>query len=392
MNIRRMTARGRLGRRPATLLVGTALGACVALAGCKKPAVAAAAPAAGVPVYVKQAEARHVPLFVEAFGTIEAYRSVMLTPQVSGLLRAVEFTEGDMVKKGQVLYRIEPDTYRQTLDKAKAALAIQRAALKPAQDRLRRSQELNENKLLAPQDYEALQEAVTQAEANVASAEAGVAQAQLDLDRTTIAAPMDGVIGLNTVHPGMLLSAQQTALATVRQIDPIYVTFSVPGPDVPQVLQARQQGTPPVLVCSKDDFKSAPVFSGTLEVMDNSIDTRTDMMTLKGRLANPGRTLWPGQFVRVRLVLAELPDAVMIDSGAVMIGVNGSYVYVVKDGRTAAMQDVVLGEQKDDEVVVKSGLQAGAAVVIQGQLNLRNGTVVRVVPHQKPAKIETATK
>ena len=378
-------------RLPAWIPAGLAGLAALALGACRKPAAATAAPAE-VPVYVAPAEAKDVPQLVDAFGTIEAYRAVTLTPQVSGLLRAVDFNEGTMVKAGQPLYRIETDTYRQVLDKAGAALAVQRSALKPAEDRLRRSLELNQNKLLAPQDYESMEEDVAQAKANVAAAEAGVAQAELDLARTTITAPMDGVIGINPVHAGNLLTAQQTQLATVRQIEPIYVTFAVPGPDVPAILQGWRDGTLPVEVCRADDFKSAPVRQGDLAVIDNAIDTRTDTMTVKGRLANTDHLYWPGEFVRVRLVLAELRQATVIDYSAVAIGTEGPYVFVVTGGRSAELRQVVLGERQGTEVVVQSGVRPGEAVVVQGQLNLRNGAAVRVIPHEAHAAPETSAR
>lgn len=382
------------GRRPprnAVLLAGVAvLGLALAASGCKKTAVVAAAPSA-VPVYVTQAEARQVPQFLDSFGTIEAYRTVTLMPQVSGLLRGVEFTEGSAVKKGQVLYQIERDTYQQTRDKAEAALAMQRSTLQPAVDRLRRSQELNNNQLLAPQDFEALQQNVAQAKASVAAAEADLAQAKLNLDRTTVTAPIDGIIGINPVQVGNLVNAQQTALASLRQIDPIYVTFSIPGPNVPALLQARAQGAVEVLACTADDFKSAPVIKGELEVIDNNIDAKTDMMTVKARLPNPNGTLWPGEFVRARLILAEMRNAIVVENSAVMIGARGPYVFVIKDGR-AELRNVKLGEHKDDIVVINAGVNSGEQIVTQGQLNLRNGTVVRVVPHHELTNATVSTE
>ncbi len=376
-------AEPRLRRAAVLVAAAAALALALGSGGCKKAALAATGPTA-VPVYVTQAEARQVPLFVDSFGTIEAYRTVTLTPQVSGLLRGVAFTEGSVVKKGQVLYQIDQDTYRQTVDKAMAALAMQQAALQPADDRLRRSQELNTNKLLAPQDYEALQQGAAQAKASVAAAEADLAQAKLNLDRTTVTAPMDGVIGINPVQVGNLVNAQQTALATLREIDPIYVTFSIPGPNVPALLQARTQGAVEVLACTKDDFKSAPVIKGELEVIDNNIDPKTDMMTVKARLPNAEGALWPGEFVRARLILAEMRNAVVVENSAVMIGADGPYVFVVANDK-AELRKVTLGEHKDDVVVIKSGVQSGEQIVTQGQLNLRNGTLVRVVPHHELA-------
>jgi multidrug efflux system membrane fusion protein len=370
-------------------LLGALLAVPVLITGCKKKAEAAADAPAPVPVYVKNAEARQIPLFVEAFGTLEAYRSVTLSPQVSGLLRAVEFTEGSTVKQGQVLYRIEPDTYQQTLDKATAALAMQRSALGPVRDRLARSKTLNQDKLLAPQDYESMQAAVTQAEANITAAESDLAQAKLNLARTTITAPMDGVIGLNSQHAGNLLSAQQTLLATIKQIDPIYVVFSIPGPTLPQLLQASRAGKVVVQACRADDFMSAPVITGELEAIDNSIDTKVDMVTLKAKLPNADQMLWPGQYLRVRLVLREMPNTTVVDAGAVMIGTEGPYIYVVQGG-TVALRNVVIGEQDDDVVVVTSGVKPGEAVVVQGQLNLKNGTTVRVVPHRETAAARPA--
>ncbi len=353
------------------LVVGAGQGGCR-----KKEAVHATASAA--PVYVDAVRTENIPVFTDSFGTLAAYNAVTLVPQVGGILTAVEFAEGMQVKKGQVLYRIDQAGYQQTFDKARAAVETQKVQLKTAQDRLRRSGGLTERQLIAPQDFEGLQASVDQIAAALAAAEADLAQAKLDLERTVIASPLDGIVGINPQDTGNLVMAMQTKLASIKQIDPLHVDFSIPGPDVPRLLEALGRGRLKVLVSLTGTF-AGDTLAGELDVVDNGIDPATGMLKLQAALPNPKNVLWPGQFVTVRLILGEISGAMVIPQDAVMIGADGPYVYMVKDGRTAALRSVVLGESDDDVYEIKSGVSSGETVVVQGQLNLRDGAAVHVV-------------
>ncbi len=361
-----------------SLVVGAGQG------GCRKKEAAVVAVTAA-PVYVDAVRSENIPVFTDSFGTLSAYNAVTLVPQVGGILLSADFSEGMQVKKGQVLYRIDQAGYQQIHDKARAAVDSQKVQLKIAQDRLRRSGGLTERQLIAPQDFEGLQASVDQIAAALAAAEADLAQAKLDLERTVIAAPLDGIVGINPEDAGNLVVAMQTRLATIRQIDPLHVDFSIPGPQVPKLLEAMGRGRLKVLVSLSGSFAEGAL-EGELDVVDNGIDAATGMLKLQAALPNPRRTLWPGQFVTVRLVLGEIAGATVIAQDAVMIGADGPYVYVVKDNKTAELRPVVLGESDDDLYEIKSGVGPGETVVVQGQLNLRDGAPVRVVTQRaKPS-------
>jgi membrane fusion protein, multidrug efflux system len=359
------------------LLALSLLAAGAGQSGCRRKEAAHVA-ATAAPVYVDLVRSENIPVFTDSFGTLTAYNAVTLVPQVGGILVAADFAEGVHVKKGQVLYRIDQAGYQQIFEKARAAVETQKVQLKTAQDRLRRSGGLTERQLIAPQDFEGLQASVDQISAALAAAEADLAQAKLDLERTVIAAPLDGIVGINPQDTGNLVVAMQTKLASIKQIDPLHVDFSIPGPEVPKLLEAMGRGRLKVLVSLTGTFGEGAL-GGELDVVDNGIDPATGMLKLQAVLPNPQKTLWPGQFVTVRLVLGEIPGAVVLAQDAVMIGAEGPYVYVVKDGKTAELRPVVLGESDDEVHEIKSGVRPGETVVVQGQLNLRNGAVVHVV-------------
>ena len=367
------------------LLALSLLAAGAGQSGCRKKETARVAVAAA-PVYVDTVRSGNIPVFTDSFGTLTAYNAITLVPQVGGILLAADFTEGAHVKKGDVLYRIDQAGYQQTYDKAKASVETQKVQLKTAQDRLRRSGGLTERQLIAPQDFEGLQATVDQTAAALAAAEADLAQAKLDLERTVITAPMDGIVGINPQDTGNLVMAMQTKLASIKQIDPIHVDFSIPGPDVPRLLEATNRGRLKVLMSLTGSFTEGAL-EGELDVVDNGIDPATGMLKLQGVMPNPKSTLWPGQFVTVRLILGEIPNATVIDQDAVMIGADGPYVYVVKDGKTAELRPVTLGESDDELYEIKSGVSPGETVVVQGQLNLRDGAAVHVVTQHQHAKV-----
>lgn len=351
-----------------------------AATGCKRAAPVARSAAGAAPVYVQAVRAHNVPVFVESFGSLSPYRTVGLAPQVSGVVQAVEFADGSTVKAGQVLYRIDQDMYQAMCDRARANVESQQSALALARDRLQRSGTLGDRNMISKQDFDALRAAVTQAQAMLAGFEADLVQAKLNLDRAVVRAPMAGVIGINQQHVGNLVSAQQSQLVTLKQIDPILIDFSISGPDVARLLTAVRATPRPLKVVASlsGEFKHDSV-EGELEVVDTGVDVTTGMLKLRGRLPNRGHVLWPGQFARARLILGELASANLVDRSAVMIGADGPYLFVVKEGKTAELRNVKLGDREDELIVITEGVQPGEVVVVQGQLNLKHGAPVRVV-------------
>ncbi|SBV37170.1 Multidrug resistance protein MdtA [uncultured Stenotrophomonas sp.] len=339
---------------------------------------------AQVPVTVVAAARDTVPVYVTAQGTVSAYNTVTVSPQVGGQLLSVNFREGQAVKKGELLAQIDPRTFQAQYDQAVASLRQNQALLATAQSNYERSNSEAYRQYVAQTDLTTLRNQVAQYQAAVAAAQASMAQSKVQLDYTRITAPIDGVAGIRAVDPGNVVGAG-TALVTLTQLQPINVLFNLPEQQLDAVRAA--QATGPLQTATLDRAGGEVVNAGgTLQVVDNQISSSSGTFRLRAEFANADGGLWPGQFVNVRMKLGELPDSVVVPAEAVQRGSTGDFVYLVKPDNTVTLREVVQGRQVDDgHVVIDKGLQAGDKVVTEGQFRLKEGVTVNPLqPGQAP--------
>jgi len=345
------------------------------LAGCarKDPPAFERAPS---PVTVAAAVSRDVPLYLDEVGHTVAREVVSVQPQVSGKITEIHFADGADLKKGDPLFTIDPRPFEAQLNAAQANLAQSKAALDYARIEFARVQDLVESKAIARQDYDSRKNAVDVGEAQVKQNEAAVESARLNLEYTSILSPIDGRAGHRLVDNGNVVSANMTTLLTIERMDPIYADFTVTEGDFSEVQRNSAKHTLRVEVRLPDDMKPEV---GQLTFLDNSVQSSSGTVMLRATVPNSARHLWPGQFVNVRLVLATLPNAVLVPSAAPQDSAKGPFLYVVKEDSTAELRPVKLGQRQGDLVVIEQGLQPGERVVTNGQLGVLPGGKVRVV-------------
>jgi len=291
------------------------------------------------------------------------------------MVTSVRFREGDEVRQGEVLAEIDPRPYRNALDQAEAALARDLVQLETARRQVERYRSLARDASIAAETFESLQSTAQGLEATVKSDSANVDNARLNLEYTSIRAPISGRTGSLLIKEGNVVRAQGTGpLVTVNQTRPILVRFAVPAFNLPTIRQ-YQDGNLEVRVQANDD---ATARIGRLVFVDNTVDTTTGTILLKGQFANADDVLWPGQFVTATLVLYEQKNAVVVPLSAVVDAEAGSYVYVVGEDETAATRPVVVGRAIGEDVIVTDGLAAGETIVTDGQLRLTPGARVQV--------------
>jgi multidrug efflux system membrane fusion protein len=306
-----------------------------------------------------------VPLYLDEIGTTAAYETVQIQAQVSGQIISREFKDGADVKKGDLLFQIDPKPYEAVLAAAQADLALNQAAFK-------RQVELKAKNVTATQDYDT-------AQANARRSEAAVSAAQVNLDRCYIKSPIDGRAGLRNVDIGNVVGpGGTTSLLTIMGMDPIYTDFTVAEPDLPLVRQYLNN--PNLKVVTDADGDNVEPRSGALYFIDNAVQPGAGTVKLRGVTPNPDRALWPSQFVKVRLILDVLKDAKLVPGTAVQIGQNGPYVFVVKSDSTLELRQVKPGQSQGDLTVITDGVQPGEMVVTSGQLQLSPGMKVNPRP------------
>ncbi len=330
-----------------------------------------------VPILVASAAKADVPVYLDAVGTIKALNTVTVRPQVDGKLLSVGFKEGDDVKKGDVLAQIDPITYQAQLDQAVAKKAQDEAQLANAKLDLDRYEKLAATNAINRQQADTQRALVAQDAALVQSDQAAIESAQATLGYTAIVAPIDGRTGIRMVDEGNIVHASSSpAIVVITQVKPISVIFNLPQQNIGQVNDAFAKNPLPV-DAQKPDSDSV-IDRGTLTVMDNQVDQTTGTVKLKAEFPNADLTLWPGQFVNIRLLIDTLKGVVTIPTGAVQRGPNGTFVYVVKDDSTASMRPIVVQKQDETQTVVKSGVNAGDRVVTTGFVRLTDGSKVAI--------------
>ena len=332
---------------------------------------------AGAPVLVAPAVATNVPVQIDPppVGHVMPYTTVTIRPQIGGVLSGVHFQEGQEVRKGDLLFTIDPRPTQAALATARANLARDQAQLENAKIQFNREQKLFDQKLVSQDEFDTSKAGLDTLAGTVAADQAAITNAGLNLEFTEIRAPFDGRTGSLQFHEGNVVKAPDDTLLTINQIHPIYVAFAVPEQYLPEIKREMREKTLKVMATFQN--MDAPP-QGELTFIDNAVDTTTGMIQLKATFPNEDSTLWPGQFVQVALTLSELTNVVVVPSQAVQTGQNGDFIYVVKPDQTVEQRPVTIGITSQGGTVVPSGLQAGETVVTDGQLRLTPGVKVNI--------------
>jgi multidrug efflux system membrane fusion protein len=343
-----------------------------------------------MPVVTATAETGDMPVMLAALGTVTPLATVTVTSQISGYLMEVGFREGQEVNKGDFLAQIDPRPYQAALDQLQGQLLRDQALLKGAQVNLARFQKLAAQNSIAQQQADDQLYLVHQYEGTVKADEAQVENAQLNLAYCHIVSPLSGRVGLRLVDPGNYVqTGSSSGIAVITQLKPMSVIFVLPEDNLPAVLKQVNAGAT-LEVTAFDRSGKTKIATGTLSTMDNQIDPTTGTFKLRALFDNTDEMLFPNQFVNVQLKLDTLTGATIIPSAAIQRGAPGTFVYVVKPDDTVTVQNVVLGPSNSDHVVVTSGLEPGARVVVDGADKLREGAKVTVPEQTAGATAQSA--
>jgi multidrug efflux system membrane fusion protein len=318
-----------------------------------------------------------MPVTIAAVGTAEAISSVQIRSQVAGPLSQVRFAEGDEVRAGQPLFTIDPQTFQVALDQATAILARDTAQAANARAEASRYQQLLDRGLVPREQFDTQTTNAAALNATVEADKASVEAARLNLQHSTILAPVSGRTGALMVHQGDLVQANaSTPMVVINQLAPIYVTFAIPGKLLDEV--RHYQGGSPLAVAARmsNEEDQHVEADGRVTFIDNAVDVQTGTIKLKATFGNAGRRLWPGQFVDVTLRLTTEPKAIVVPSVAVQSGQQGQFVYVLNDSK-AELRPVTVARSEGEESVIEKGLKSGETVVTDGQLRLTPGATVR---------------
>jgi membrane fusion protein, multidrug efflux system len=354
------------------------------------------------PVVTAKVASKDVPVDLAAIGNVEAYATISVRSQVTGLLTELSFHEGDLVKQGQLLFSLDRRPFEAALASAEANLVRDRALLAQAEAQLARDAsnaeyqqlsaerqlQLSQRGIISKDAAEQIRSqadatasvvkadraSIDSARAQLVAQQAAVDSARVSLGYTTIKSPIEGQTGNLGVKVGSLVTANQTELTTIAKVQPVLVTFTVPAIHLGTIKSHMAGGKLPVTATPQDT--AAQPAPGVLSFVDNAVDMTTDTIKLKATFDNPDRRLWPGQFARVSLRLTTLDHATVVPSQAVQTGQDGQYVFVVKDDQTVEQRTVTVGQRVADDTVVDKGLKPGETVVTEGQLRLEPGSRV----------------
>jgi multidrug efflux system membrane fusion protein len=328
-----------------------------------------------VPVKVATATLRDIPLYIDSLGVCTACETVNVVSQVSGQIVAMHFFPGHRVENGQLLYTIDSRPYEAEVTRARGQLQAAQAKLEIDRLRLERSEELQKNQYISQQDFDNLAALVTQDEGQLKVALGNLQQAELNVDFCRVQSPVCGIAGCDQVNVGNVLNAiNPTTLVRIQTMDPLYVDFSISENEFPAVYaHYKEQGSL--------DCEVALVANGNvkgkarLEIIDNQVSTKSGNVKLRAILPNEQREFWPGESVRVRIILTTVKDAILAPEVAINVGQSGPYVFVVEPNGYAEMRPVRAGQMHGSDVVFQEGLKVGDRVVIAGQFLL--------VPHTR---------
>jgi multidrug efflux system membrane fusion protein len=343
-----------------------------------EPARAAATPARNpVPVSVAMAARQDVPIYLTGLGTVQASYTIGIHAQVDGKLEQVLFSEGQHVKKGEVIAKIDPRLFKAALDQAMAKKQQDQAALIALQKDLKRFTDLASRSFETQQNVDQQQSKVDAMTASIAADDAAIETAQTNLDYTNIVAPSDGRMGVRMVDPGNIVHANdQGSIALLVRTQPTFVLFTLPARTLDDVREAQKRGAVEVTAYDRDNNKV--LSKGTLATIDNVIDQTTATYKLKATFANEDERLWPGEFVNARLLLDVRKNVVVIPNSAVQRGPNGLFTWVVKSDKTVEPRPIQTSTMTETQTIVVAGLNDSETVVTGGQYKLQTGAPVSV--------------
>ena len=340
--------------------------------GAPKPAGAGAAP---IPVVSGVVARKDVPIYLDGLGTVQAFNAVTVRSRVDGQIVKVVFTEGQDVKKGDVLLQIDPNPYKAALDQAIGKKGQDEALLANAKLDKKRYDDLLQRNVIASQQKDTQDALDRQLTAAVKADDAAIEAAQVQLDYTTITSPIEGRVGIRLVDVGNVIHAADTSgVVVVTQLRPISLIFTLPE----QYLAAIQKETSkePMIVAAVDRDNNSTLGQGKLTVIDNTIDTTTGTIKLKAIFENKDLSLWPGQFVNARLLLSIRKGGIAVPSSVIQRGPDSTYAFVIKKDQTVEIRPVKVGQIEDGAALIDSGLEAGEQVVVDGQYRLQPGSLV----------------
>ena len=363
-------------RRSCLVLSGLVAAASSAACHDEKAANAEAAAAAKdrpVPVALAQVVTQDTPVYLDGLGSVTGFYTVLIRSQVDGPIMRVLFREGQDVRKGEVLAQIDPRPYQIQLKQAEAAQARDSAQLRDAKITLERNKALYARKLVPQQTVDDNQASVDQLEGTVNLDEAQMDTAKLQLAYCNIISPIDGRTGVRLVDPGNIVHATDAnGLVIITQLDPIAVLFTLPQDDLSRVAAQLAKGKLKAEAYSRDDKVKFGV--GEVKLIDNQINQTTGTIRVKAVFANPNAQLWPNQFVKVRLLLDIIKDALIIPAAAVQRGPQGTFVYVANQDNVVEARPVETETSTGETLIVKKGLSTGERVVADGQFQLHAGS------------------
>jgi multidrug efflux system membrane fusion protein len=334
-----------------------------------------------VPVTVVRVEQQTLPVRLRAIGNVEAFATVAVKARVDGQIVAVNFKEGEAVKKGDVLFRIDARPYEAALRQAEANRMRDAAARDQARSQAKRYQELLAKNFISKEAYAQIRTNAETAEATAKASQAALENARLNVEYCTIHSPLDGFVGKTLIQAGNLVKANDVnPLVVINQVRPIYVNFAVPEQNLPEVRKYMAQSTLAAEVIPADAQQKHP--TGKLIFVDNAVDPSTGTIRMRAQFDNEDALLWPGQFVNVLLRLYEQVDALTVPAQAVQTGPQGQYVYVIGDDLTAEVRHIKVQRSDGDVAIVAEGLKKDERVVTRGQLRLGPKVKVQIA---KPA-------
>jgi multidrug efflux system membrane fusion protein len=330
-----------------------------------------------IPVLVATAARKTMAIQLRAVGNVEAFSTVSVKSQITGVLTEAHFKEGQNVKKGQLLFTIDPRPLEAVLKQAEANLARDAAQLQNAREQARRYAELFKKQYVSQEQYEQIRTNADALEAVVEADKAAVENARVQLSYCYIYSPIDGQVGSLLVNEGNLVRVNDaTPLVVINQVTPINVTFSVPEQNLADI--RRHMATGSLKVEARFPSDDGRAEHGILAFIDNAVDRTTGTIKLKAEFKNGERRLWPGQFINVALTLSTQSDAVVVPSEAIQVGPEGQHVFVVKPDNSVEVRPVVVARTDEGETVIANGLQPGEKIVREGQFLLGPGSRIEV--------------
>ncbi|HEX2322378.1 MAG TPA: efflux RND transporter periplasmic adaptor subunit [Streptosporangiaceae bacterium] len=336
-----------------------------------------------VPVTVAVVQQQTVPVRLHAIGNVEPYATVAVKARVDGQIVEVNFREGQPVKKGEVLFRIDPRPYEAALRQAEANALRDRAARDHVHAQEKRYQELLDKNFISKDAYAQIRTNAATAEATAKASQAALENARLNLEYCTIRSSLDGYVGRVLLQAGNLVrAADPSPLVVINQVRPIYVNFGIPEQHLPEVRRHMAAGPLAAEVTPVDPQQAVP--QGRLIFVDNAVDPSTGTIRLRAQFENADAMLWPGQFVNVSLRLYEQADALVVPATTVQTGPEGQYVYVIGEDMTAEVRRVTVAHTDGERAIIAKGLAKGERVVTRGQLRL--GPKTRVQIGKQPAE------